>query len=151
MQSLVSRSFFLLRYSFLIFSLISTFWWCFFHYCQVIVIFLLSFYSFESFSHQRQLMVFHWSLRGIKSPQVTRTLLSMLADVNNGVVWIVSTRPLISESSRPFINSLVTVPSAPTTIGVWSSRLGLQNTPTASSPTSVQDMTQNNLMVRLHL
>ena len=39
----------------------------------------------ESFSHQIQLMVFHWSLSDSKSPQVSRTLLSILAVLNN--VW----------------------------------------------------------------
>ena len=63
-------------------------------------------------------MVFLWSLRDSKSPQVSRTLLSILANLNNGVVWMVSTRPLISKSSSPFINSLVTVPRAPIAIGI---------------------------------
>ena len=56
-------------------------------------------------------MVFHCSLNN-KSPQVSRTLLSILTDHNNAVVWMVSTRPLISESSSPNTNSLVTVSSA---------------------------------------
>ena len=47
-----------------------------------------------------------------KSPQVSRTLLSILADLNNGVAWMVSTRPPTSESSSPFSNPLVTVPKA---------------------------------------
>ena len=62
-------------------------------------------------------MFFLWSLSD-KSPQVSRTLLSILADLNNVVVWIVSTRPLISKSSSPCINPLVTVPRAPITIGI---------------------------------
>ena len=37
----------------------------------------------ESFSHQFYLMVFHWSLSDSKSPQVSRTLLSFLAVLNN--------------------------------------------------------------------
>ena len=65
---------------------------------------LLLFYSFEKFSHQRQLMVFHRSLSDSKSPQVSRALLSILADLNNAVVWMVSTRPFISKSSDSFIN-----------------------------------------------
>ena len=36
-------------------------------------------------------MVFQWS--DSKSPQVSKTLLSTLADLNNAVVWMVSTRP----------------------------------------------------------
>ena len=63
-------------------------------------------------------MVFHWSLSDSKSPQVSRTLLSILAVLNNAVVWMVSTRPPTSKSSSPFSNPLVTVPNAPITIGV---------------------------------
>ena len=62
-------------------------------------------------------MVFHRSLSDIKSPQVSRTLLSILAVFNNAVVWMVSTRPPTSKSSRPFNNPSVTVPEAPITIG----------------------------------
>ena len=53
------------------------------------------------------LMVFHWSLRDSKSPQVSRTLLSILTVLNNAVVWMVSTRPPTSKSSSPFSNPLV--------------------------------------------
>ena len=63
-------------------------------------------------------MVFHWSLSDSKSPQVSRTLLSILADLNNVVVWMVSTRPPTSKSSSPFSNLLVTVQNAPITIGI---------------------------------
>ena len=62
-------------------------------------------------------MVFHWSLSDCKSPQVSRTLLSILAVLSNAVIWIVSTRPPTSKSSRPFNNPLVIVPKAPITIG----------------------------------
>ena len=62
-------------------------------------------------------MVFHWSLNDSKSLQVSRTRLSILAVLSNAVVWIVSTRPPTSMSSRPFNNPLVTVPNAPITIG----------------------------------
>ena len=47
-------------------------------------------------------MVFHWSLSDSKSPQVSRTLLSILAVFNNAVVWMVSTRPPTSKSVMPF-------------------------------------------------
>ena len=63
-------------------------------------------------------MVFHWNLSDSKSPQVSRTLLSILAVLNNAVVWMVSTRPQTSKSSSPFSNPLVTVPNAPITIGI---------------------------------
>ena len=63
-------------------------------------------------------MVFHWSLSDSKSPQVSRALLSILAVLNNVVVWMVSSRPPTPKSSSPFSNSLVTVPNAPITIGI---------------------------------
>ena len=69
-----------------------------------------------SFSHQYWLMVFHWSLSDSTSPRVSRTRLSILAVFSNAVVWIVSTRPSTSKSSRPFNSPLVTVPNAPITI-----------------------------------
>ena len=62
-------------------------------------------------------MVFQWSLSDSKSPQDSRTLLSILAVFNNAVVWMVSTRPPTSKSSRPFSNPSVTVPKSPITIG----------------------------------
>ena len=61
-------------------------------------------------------MVFHWRLSDSKSPQVSRTLLSIMAVFKNAVVWMVSTPT--SKSSRPFYNPLVTVPKAPITIGI---------------------------------
>ena len=63
-------------------------------------------------------MVFHWSLSHSKSPQVSRILLSILAVLNNAVVWMVSTRPPTSNSTTPFTNPLVTVPNAPIKIGI---------------------------------
>ena len=63
-------------------------------------------------------MVFHWRLSDSKSPEVSRTLLSILAVFNDAVVWMVSTRLSTSKSSRPFHNPLVNVPKAPITIGI---------------------------------
>ena len=48
----------------------------------------------------------------------TRIVLSILANLNNAVVLMVSTRPPISKSSSHFINPSVTVPRAPITIGI---------------------------------
>ena len=53
-----------------------------------------------------------------KSSQVSRTLLSILADLSNTVVWIISIRPLFSKSSSPCTNPLVAIQRAPTTIGI---------------------------------
>ena len=47
-------------------------------------------------------MVFHWNLSNSKSPRASRILLSILADLNNTVVWMIFDRPPISNSSRPF-------------------------------------------------
>ena len=63
-------------------------------------------------------MVLHWRLIDSKSPQVSRTLLTILAVFNNAVVWMVSSRPPTSKSFRPFNNPLVTVPKTPITIGI---------------------------------
>ena len=63
-------------------------------------------------------MVFHWSLRDNKSPQVSRTLLSILADLNNVVIWRILARPSISNSFSSFTKPLGIVPSAPITIGI---------------------------------
>ena len=68
-------------------------------------------------------MGFHWSLTDSKFPQVSRTLLSILAVLNNAVVWIVSTCPPTSKSSSPFSNPLVIVPKAPITIGMIVTRM----------------------------
>ena len=57
-------------------------------------------------------MKFEWQ----QTPQVSGTLLSILADLKNRVVWMVSTRPFISKSSNPFINPLGTIPRALITI-----------------------------------
>ena len=46
-------------------------------------------------------MVFQWSLRDSNS-QVSKTLLSILADLYKAVVWTVFIYPLISKSFSPF-------------------------------------------------
>ena len=63
-------------------------------------------------------MVLNWSLSDNRFPQFSRTLLSILTDLSNVVVWTVSTRPLIPKSSCPFTNPLVTVPRAPITLSI---------------------------------
>ena len=63
-------------------------------------------------------MVFEWSLSDSKSPQVSRALLSILADLSNAEVWMVPIHPIISKSSSLFINSSLTVPRAPIRIGI---------------------------------
>ena len=63
-------------------------------------------------------MVFHWSLSDSKSLQVSGSLLSILAVLNNVVVWVVSTCPPTSNSSSPFSNPVVAVSNAPITVGI---------------------------------
>ena len=74
-------------------------------------------YYFRVFHISVSWWLFRWSLSDSKSPQVSRTRLRILADLSNAVIWIVSTRPPTSKSSRPFNNPLVIVPKAPITIG----------------------------------
>ena len=66
----------------------------------------------------QKLLFFYWSLSDSKSPRLSRSLLAILADLNNAVFWMVSTRPLISKSSSPCTNPLVTMQSAPITISI---------------------------------
>ena len=49
-------------------------------------------------------MVSYWSLSDNKSPQVSRTLLSIQANLNNAVVQMISTCSRIPKSSSPFTN-----------------------------------------------
>ena len=44
-------------------------------------------------------MVFHWRLSDSKSPHVSRTLLSTMANLNNAAVWMVPARLPIFKSS----------------------------------------------------
>ena len=67
-------------------------------YISLIITLLLA-----RFSHQLILMIFNWNLSDSKSLQVSRTLLSILADLN---------------SSNPLTNLLGSVPSAPIIIGI---------------------------------
>ena len=60
----------------------------------------------------------HWSLSDSISPQITRTVLSILADISNTVIWMISIRPLISKFFGPCTNPLVTVPRPPIIIGI---------------------------------
>ena len=65
-----------------------------------------------SFSHQCELIVIH-----CKSPKVSRTLHSVLPDLNM-VVWILSARPPISNSLSLFTEPLGIVPRVPITTGI---------------------------------
>ena len=63
---------------------------------------------FVVISHQPQLVVLRKSLRDCKFPQISGTLLRILANRNKAVVWRVSILALISYSSNLFSKSLGT-------------------------------------------
>ena len=63
-------------------------------------------------------MVFHWGLSESKSPHVSCPLLSILADLNDTVVWMVSARPLIFNFASPFSKHSGIFPRAPITTGI---------------------------------
>ena len=63
-------------------------------------------------------MVLYWNLSDSKSPQVSRTLFSILDDPKNAVFWTVSSCPFIFKSSSPFTNPTGNVPSTITTIRI---------------------------------
>ena len=63
-------------------------------------------------------MVFDWSLTDSKSPQIPTIPLGILANHNNSVVWMVSTRPPISNSSWALTKPLDIFPSAPITMDI---------------------------------
>ena len=71
-----------------------------------------------SYSHLLKPMLFHLSLSASKTPQIPMTLLSILADFNSAVVWMILILTLTSNSSNLFSRPLKTVPRAPTTIGI---------------------------------
>ena len=83
--------------------------------CIVSVGYHYNYYSLHaSFSRQRLLGVFHWSLSDNNSPQVSRTFWGVLVYLFNVMVWMVSILLLISKSSTLFSKPLLTVPDAPT-------------------------------------
>ena len=56
------------------------------NYIGCTLLLLLSFYSCESFTQQWKLTYFQESLSDIRFPEVSKTLLSILADFSNAVV-----------------------------------------------------------------
>ena len=82
----------------------------------ITIIIIIINYSFRVFQISITWWFFHWNLSESNSPQVSRTLLSILAVFKTAVVWMVSTRPPTSKSSRSFNNPLVTLPKTPITI-----------------------------------
>ena len=83
-----------------------------------IFVILLRLYVLRVFLRQHFLLFFHWGLSDSKSHQVSRTLLSILVDFNNTLVWMVFIRPPISKFSRPFSKSLGNVESMSITTSI---------------------------------
>ena len=79
----LSKSLMLLFLGFCDLSLLESFCWTLSSRltCTHIIIIIITF--FESFSYQSYLMVFNWSLRNSKSPQVCGSFLSILTNLNN--------------------------------------------------------------------
>ena len=63
-------------------------------------------------------MVFHWRRSDRNSSQISNTLFHILADLNNAVVWMVSSRPLHFMYSSSCSNLLVTVHRTRFTFGI---------------------------------
>ena len=61
-------------------------------------------------------MVSHWISSDSRSALISRTLLSIMADLNSAVAWMVLIRPLVSKSSCPFTNILGFVSSVRVTV-----------------------------------
>ena len=80
----------------------------------LLLLLLLLLLVFGSFLYLHYLIIFHWSLSDNKS-QFSWTLLTVLVDLNNPVVWMILARPPISNSSSPLMKPLGIVPSAPIT------------------------------------
>ena len=83
-----------------------------------VVLLFLSFYYLWGFRTSFDLRSFTLNLRESKSLQVSRTLLSILADLNSAMVQMVSFLPQISNSFSLFSRPLETVPSASYTFGI---------------------------------
>ena len=139
LKCFVSRSFLVcMKYSFLIFYFhLPLFDGVCFQYSQVYVSFLFferSDFFLDLLVLLLLLLLLLWKLfvspsaDGLsvclidsKSPRFFRTLFSILIDFSNAVVWMVSSRPLISKPSSPCTKHLATISSAPVTIGITDS------------------------------
>ena len=64
------------------------------------------------------LVIFHWSLSDSKSPQISMTHLSILANLNTAVVLLDTIPALISNPFCLFLSNMWTVPSSLITISI---------------------------------
>ena len=74
--------------------------------------------EFDHVSPGQNMVIIQWNLNDSKSPQITRNLLSILANLNNAVVRIVSILSLIPNFSNLFSKLLGTVLRVSTIIGI---------------------------------
>ena len=63
-------------------------------------------------------MIFYWSLIDNKCPQIFWALLCIQADLNNAILWMITTCSLILKSLSPFTSPLRIVPSSWITISL---------------------------------
>ena len=91
---------------------------------SVAILIQVAYYRNLYYYYYLLIRVFHisfsrWFFPGVwVTASLLKSLPSILAVLNNVVVWMVSTRPPTSKSSSSFSNPLVTVPKAPITIGI---------------------------------
>ena len=83
----------------------------------IIIIIIILCASFH-ISYNRCTLVLYWNASDNKTPKISRTLTSILADFNSAVVCIVVILPLISYSPSIFLRFSGTVQRAPITIGI---------------------------------
>ena len=89
-------------------------WYVSFSRTDAIVIIILLIWLFFT----RALAGFPQESEWKQVPQIPWTLLCMLVDLNNAVVWTVSTCRLISRSSTPYTIHVVTLPRALITVSI---------------------------------
>ena len=107
----------------------------------LLLLLLLLLLILASFSHHLVVFTRMWMTAG--SFQVFRTLLNILTNFENGLVWIVSILPPISSSS--FLSELLSiVPSAPTTTGIIVILVFLQLFSSLQDPNINNTITYNN-------
>ena len=75
-------------------------------YAKVIIIIIIIDIFLQIFAHQTLLVVFHWSMGNKNRPQVSRTLRSIVIDLGNVVVRVVTARPPISNCSNNLFKPL---------------------------------------------
>ena len=84
---------------------------------HIVIIIIIIIIIIVSFSPHYNLIVFHWCLSYRKSPQVSRTLLSILINLSSAAVWMVLAYAPISLFQLPY-QALVISSNPPISIGI---------------------------------